>query len=99
MGRCPRSASPSAGKRGLLHRLLVSAAAIVLLAAIPFAESVRSCPACPESESGTRTRLLRTPGRFPAKCPAPNPYMVPCVAVCCTLPSIASGPAATRFVA
>ena len=41
MGRLPRSASPSTGKRGSLHRLLVVAAAIVLLAAVPFAESVR----------------------------------------------------------
>ena len=41
MGRFPTSASPSIGKRGLLHRLLVTAAAIVLLAAVPFAESVR----------------------------------------------------------
>ena len=38
MGRFPRSASPSTGKRGLIHRLLP---AIVLLAAVPFAESVR----------------------------------------------------------
>ena len=42
MGRLPRSAPPSTGKRGSLHRLLVTAAAIVLLAAAPFAESVRT---------------------------------------------------------
>ena len=38
MGRLPRSASPSTGKRSLLPCLLP---AIVLLAAVPFAESVR----------------------------------------------------------